>query len=154
MNSPARPYNPDELKKVTEQLESFYTQFVGKVAAARGKTPEQINAIAEGRVWTGHQASQNGLVDALGGLDTAVAMAKDKAGIDADETVQLVVYPSPKTFYEILSGFSGVRQQAASLWLSMNLSSAERETLRLLRGPGALFKRGEPLAMMPFAVLR
>ena len=46
MNSPARPYSPDELKKVTEQLESFYTQFVGKVAAARGKTPEQINAIA------------------------------------------------------------------------------------------------------------
>jgi protease-4 len=154
MNSPARPYNPDELKKVTEQLESFYTQFVSKVAAARGKTPDQINAIAEGRVWTGHQASQNGLVDALGGLDTAVAMAKDKAGIDADEAVQLVVYPEPKTFYEILTEFSGVRQQAASLWLSMSLSSAEREALRLLRGPGALFKRGEPLALMPFGFLR
>jgi protease-4 len=154
MNSPARPYNPDELKKVTEQLESFYTQFVSKVAAARGKTPEQINAIAEGRVWTGHQASQNGLVDALGGLDAAVNMAKDKAGIGADETVQLVVYPEPKTFYELLSGLSGVRQQASRLWMSMNLSSAEREALRLLRGPGALFRRGEPLALMPMTFLR
>ena len=101
MNSPARPYNEAELKKVTEQLESFYTQFVGKVAAARGKTPDQINAIAEGRVWTGRQASQNGLVDALGGLETAIDIAKEKAGIDADDSVQLVVYPAPKTFYEL-----------------------------------------------------
>jgi len=154
MNSPARPYNADELKKVTEQLESFYTQFVSKVAAARGKTPEQINAIAEGRVWTGHQASQNGLVDALGGLDKAVDLAKDKAGIDADESVQLVVYPAPKTFYEIVSQFSGARQQASSLWMSMNLSATEREAMRLLRGPGAMFKRGEPLALMPLAFLR
>ena len=154
MNSPARPYNADELKKVTEQLESFYTQFVSKVAAARGKTPEQINAIAEGRVWTGHQASQNGLVDALGGLDKAVALAKDKAGIDADESVQLVVYPAPKTFYELVSQFSGARQQASSLWMSMNLSATEREAMRLLRGPGAMFKRGEPLALMPLAFLR
>jgi hypothetical protein len=81
-------------------------------------------------------------------------MAKDKAGIDADETVQLIVYPAPKMFYEILSEFSGVRQQASSLWMSMHLSSTEREALRLLRGPGALFKKGELLALMPFGFLR
>ncbi len=59
------------MKKLTAQLESFYTQFVKKAAEARGKTPEQIDAIAQGRVWTGRQASENGLVDALGGLDKA-----------------------------------------------------------------------------------
>ena len=155
MNSPARPYNEAELKKVTEQLESFYTQFVGKVAAARGKTPEQINAIAEGRVWTGRQASQNGLVDALGGLETAIDIAKEKAGIDADDSVQLVVYPAPKTFYELVSDFSGARQQASiSAWLTTSLSAGEREALRMLRGPGALFRRGEILALMPFTFLR
>ena len=155
MNSPARPYNEAELKKVTEQLESFYTQFVGKVAAARGKTPEQINAIAEGRVWTGRQASQNGLVDALGGLETAIDIAKEKAGIDADDSVQLVVYPAPKTFYELVSEFSGARQQASmSAWLTTSLSAGEREALRVLRGPGALFRRGEILALMPFTFLR
>ena len=155
MNSPARPYNEAELKKVTEQLESFYTQFVGKVAAARGKTPDQINAIAEGRVWTGRQASQNGLVDALGGLETAIDIAKEKAGIDADDSVQLVVYPAPKTFYELVSEFSGARQQASmSAWLTMSLSAGEREALRMLRGPGALFRRGEVLALMPFTFLR
>ena len=115
MNSPARPYNADELKKVTEQLESFYTQFVAKVAAARGKTPDQINAIAEGRVWTGRQASQNGLVDALGGLDTAIGLAKEKAGIDADDSVQLVVYPAPKSFYEISSRNCPATRQQASM---------------------------------------
>ncbi len=155
MNSPARPYNEAELKKVTEQLESFYAQFVGKVAAARGKTPEQINAIAEGRVWTGRQASQNGLVDALGGLETAIDIAKEKAGIDADDSVQLVVYPAPKTFYELVSEFSGARQQASiSAWLTTSLSAGEREALRVLRGPGALFRRGEILALMPFTFLR
>jgi protease-4 len=155
MNSPARPYNADELKKVTEQLESFYKQFVAKVAAARGKTPEEINAIAEGRVWTGRQASQNGLVDALGGLETAVAIAKDKAGIDADDSVQLVVYPEPKTFYEMVSEFSGVRRQVSiASWLTANLTAGEREALRVLRGPGTLFRRGELLALMPFTFLR
>ena len=93
-------------------------------------------------------------MDALGGLDEAVDLAKDKAGIDAGESVQLVVYPAPKTFYEILSEFSGVRQQASSLWMSMNLSATERDALRLLRGPGALFKRGELLALMPLVFLR
>ncbi len=155
INSPARPYNADELKKVTEQLESFYTQFVAKVAAARGKTPDQINAIAEGRVWTGRQASQNGLVDALGGLDTAIGLAKEKAGIDADDSVQLVVYPAPKSFYEIVSELSGARQQASmAAWLTMNLSPGERDALRMLRSPAALFRRGELLALMPFTFLR
>jgi protease-4 len=155
MNSPARPYNADELKKVTEQLESFYTQFVGKVAAARGKTPDEINAIAEGRVWTGRQASKNGLVDALGGLETAVGLAKEKAGIDADDSVQLIVYPAPKTFYEIVSELSGARQQASvAAWLTMNLSPGERDALRVLRSPATLFRRGELLALMPFTFLR
>jgi protease-4 len=155
MNSPVRPYNADELKKVTEQLESFYNQFVAKVAAARGKTPEQINAIAGGRVWTGRQASQNGLVDALGGLDTAIDLAKDKAGIDADDSVQLVVYPAPKSIYEIVTELSGARQQASTAsWLMTNLTPVEREALRALRGPGALFRQGELLALMPFTFLR
>jgi len=155
MNSAARPYNADEVKKVREQLESFYKQFVGKVADARGKTPEQIDAIAQGRVWTGQQALHNGLVDALGGLGKAIEIAKEKAGIDADDEVQLVVYPEPKSFYELVSEFSGARGGAAGgAWLLSNLSAGERDALRMLRGPGALFRRGELLALMPFTFLR
>ena len=53
INSPARPYNAEELKKLQEQLQAFYDQFVEKVAESRHSTPEKIDALAQGRVWTG-----------------------------------------------------------------------------------------------------
>jgi protease-4 len=93
INGPARPYNAEELAKLQEQLQSFYDQFVEKVAESRHSTPEKIDALAQGRVWTGRQAKQNGLVDELGGLDRAVAVAKQRAKIAADSDVELVVYP-------------------------------------------------------------
>src|SRR5204863_906428 len=123
INGPARPYNPDEVKKLQEQLQAFYDQFVEKVADSRHSTPEKIDAIAQGRVWTGRQAKQNGLVDELGGLDRAIAIAKQRAKIAADSDVELVVYPPRKSFYELLSDqFSGSGESAQSAavtaWLS------------------------------------
>jgi len=155
-NSPARPYNADELKKLQEQLQSFYDQFVEKVAESRHSTPEKIDRIAQGRVWTGQQAKQNGLVDALGGLDGAIAVAKQRAKIPADSEVELVVYPPRKSFYELLAEqLSGSGEQVAvSAWLSAHLTKGEIEALRAMRGPVAMFRRGEPLALMPFTFLR
>src|SRR5262245_57592375 len=63
IDSPARPYTADERKKVQEQLQAFYDQFIEKVADSRHSEPEKIDAIAQGRVWTGRQAKENGLVD-------------------------------------------------------------------------------------------
>jgi protease-4 len=156
INSPARPYNQDELKKLQEQLQSFYDQFVEKVADARHSTPEKIDAIAQGRVWTGRQAKQNGLVDELGGLDRAIAIAKQRAKIAVDSDVELVVYPPRKSFYELLSDqFSGSSESLAmGAWLNANLSKGELEALRIMRGPLTMFHRGEPLALMPFTFLR
>jgi len=156
MNSPARPYNPDELKKVQEQLQAFYDQFVEKVAESRHSTPEKIDALAQGRVWTGQQAKQNGLVDELGGLDRAVSVAKQRAKIAADTDIELVVFPPRKSFYELLSEqFSGSGDSmAVGAWLNANLSAGEIEALRIMRGPFAMFRRGEPLALMPFTFLR
>ena len=159
INGPARPYNAEELKKLQEQLQSFYDQFVEKVAESRHSTPEKIDAIAQGRVWTGRQARQNGLVDDLGGLDRAVALAKQRAKIAADSDVEIVVYPPRKSFYELLSdqltGAGDSAQSAAvTAWLSANLSSGEIEALRIMRGPFAMFRRGEPLALLPVTFLR
>ena len=158
INGPARPYNAEEGKKLDEQLQSFYDQFVEKVAESRHSTPEKIDAIAQGRVWTGRQAKQNGLVDDLGGLDRAVAVAKQRAKIAADSDVELVVYPPRKSFYELLSDqFSGsgeMQSAAVTAWLSTNLSSGEIEALRIMRGPFAMFRRGEPLALLPFTFIR
>jgi len=107
-------------------------------------------------VWTGQQAKSNGLVDMLGGLDLAVAVAKQRAKIAPDSEVELVVYPPRKSFYEILSDqFGGTGDQmAAGAWLSANLTDSEIGALRTIRGPLALFRRGEPLALMPFTFLR
>ena len=156
INSPARPYNPDELKKLQEQLQSFYDDFVEKVASSRHTTPEQIDALAQGRVWTGRQAKQNKLVDELGGLDRAIALAKQRAKIPADSGVEIIVYPPRKSFYELLSDqLSGTGESAAvSAWLNASLSKGELDVLRSMRGPLTLFRRGEVLALMPFTFLR
>jgi protease-4 len=156
INSPARPFNPGELRKLQEQLQAFYDQFVEKVAESRHTSPEKIDQVAQGRVWTGRQAKDNGLVDALGGLDTAVAIAKQRAKLAADSEVELVVYPPRKSFYEIVADqFNGSGDQSVvSAWLAANLSKGELEALRVMRGPLAMFRRGEPLALMPVSFLR
>jgi protease-4 len=156
IDSPARPFNAEELRKLQEQLQAFYDQFVEKVAASRHTSPEKIDQVAQGRVWTGRQAKQNGLVDVLGGLDAAVAIAKQRAKLAADSEVELVVYPPRKSFYEIVADqFNGSGDQAAvSTWLAANLSKGELEALRVMRGPLTMFRRGEPLALMPMSFLR
>jgi protease-4 len=156
MDSPVRPFNAEETKKLQEQLQAFYDGFVEKVAQSRHTTPEKIDAIAQGRVWTGQQAKQNGLVDSLGGLDTAVAIAKQRAKLEADTEVELVVFPPRKSFYELLTDqFSGASEQASmGQWLTSNLSKGELEALRIMRGPLTMFHRGEPLALMPMTFLR
>ena len=70
--------------------------------------------------------------------------------------MEVVVYPPPRSFYELLSEQLSPSSQglAVSAWVSANLSSAERDALRALRGPFSMFRRGEALALMPFTYLR
>jgi protease-4 len=155
MNSPERPYSAEEARKVQQQLQAFYDQFIEKAAKSRGSTPESIDRVAQGRVWTGRQAVENGLVDELGGLGRAIAVAKSRAGIAADSEVELVVYPPRRSLYDILAEeLSGASQAAIGDWLSRHLSAADIQALRVLRGPFAMFRRGEPLALMPAALVR
>lgn len=156
INSPIRPYNADEVRKVEQQLRVFYDDFLEKVAESRGRTMEEINRLAQGRVWTGQQAKSNGLVDEIGGLDRAVAVAKTRAKIDAATEVELVTYPTPKTFYEMVSeSMSGeIGGTLVENWMRNNLSAAELEILRATRGPLSLYRQGEALALMPFTWIR
>ena len=111
---------------------------------------ERIHSVAQGRVWTGKQAREQGLVDELGGLDRALVLAKERAKIPADSEVEVVVYPRPKSFYELISeGVSSGSDAALRSWVASNLSADERNVLRALRGPATMFRRGEPLALMP-----
>jgi len=156
MNSPVRPYNESELKKITEQLDEFYQQFVERAAESRHSTPEKIDRLAQGRVWTGSQARENGLVDELGGLDQAIAVAKARANIDAGSSVEIVPFPGRKSFFQIMSEqlTRSEERSMAGFLAAANLSSAERQALRALRGPLSLFRRGELLALMPMAFLQ
>jgi protease-4 len=90
--SPFFEFSPEESALIQGRVDAIYQDFIGKVAAGRKKTPEQINEIAQGRVWPGVKAKEIGLVDDIGGLDRALAAAAKLAGIEKYRTAEF-----PKT---------------------------------------------------------
>ena len=92
----------DEREMLRSGIDESYRDFVTKVAAARHRKFEEIEPLAQGRVWLGSQAKNNGLVDALGGLDTAIDMVKAKAKIPASEHVTVVMYPGRRSIIDML----------------------------------------------------
>ncbi len=87
------PFTPEQHAQVEAEADLFYTDFVQRVAEGRNLSTEAVEAVARGRVWTGADAFEHGLVDELGGLRTAVRRAKVLAGLDADAKVRIVGYP-------------------------------------------------------------
>ena len=85
-----RPLSPQLEAILNSVIKRGYSEFIGKVANARKQTPEQINAIAQGRVWSGSQAQERGLVDKLGGLDDAIAAAAARAKLGKNFSVRYV----------------------------------------------------------------
>lgn len=93
-------FTESERERVEKLMKTVYEQFVDKAAAGRQTTFDEIDAVAQGRVWTGKQAKELGLVDELGGLDTALAIAKKEVGITDEDKVDIIVLPEQKTFFE------------------------------------------------------
>lgn len=87
------PFTPEQQALVEAEADLFYDDFVERVARARGMSVAEVDAVARGRVWTGADALERGLVDELGGLRTALRRAKLLAGLDADARVRLHGYP-------------------------------------------------------------
>ena len=110
------PYTPEERQIFEGWLQRVYKDFVEKAAKGRGRTYDQIHAVAQGRVWTGEDALRLGLVDELGGLTTAIRRALELAHLDPESRVQLVVLPEPKSFLDPLwNGMEDTRTPFASL---------------------------------------
>ena len=151
--SPIRPFSPEERARVQQLMQATYDTFVEKAASGRNTTPEKIDAIAQGRVWTGKQAKHLGLVDELGGLDRALALAKQRANIPQDAEVELVVYPPKKSIYEVLSDPFG-RSADSTGALAAFLGLGDRRVVSTLTAPLRVFRRGEPLALMPNVFVR
>ena len=112
------PWTADERAAIQHVMDAVYQVFVGRVADGRHKTREAVEAIAQGRVWTGARAKELGLVDEIGGLDAALAAARGLAKVDPK--VGLEIYPPSPTLRDVLVGFgqvhapSGVAADAAA----------------------------------------
>jgi protease-4 len=132
--------SPAELAKLKEGIDANYRDFVDKVAKARRRPFDQIELLAQGRVWLGDQAKTNGLVDELGGIDRAFELVKQKARIPASENVAIVMYPPRRSILDVLFG----RAQE---------SAVESRWRRLLKDwPPELWAKGGLLRIVPYTV--
>ncbi len=92
---PDRNLTSDERSKMERMIRAMYGEFVTKVSAGRKKSYDEIHNIAQGRVWSGTDGLSNGLVDVLGGLDKAIGLAKERAGIPKDRKIRILEFPKP-----------------------------------------------------------
>jgi protease-4 len=132
--------------------QTYYGDFVPKVAKGRKKDAQSIDAVGQGRVWTGYQAKDRGLVDDFGGLDKAIDVAKELAKIPADKGVERVILPYPQTFLQQLLNSSSensntkIEQQRA---IAAALPEDARRALRYMALMDKM-KDGETMMVMPF----
>ncbi|MFH0765543.1 MAG: S49 family peptidase [Calditrichota bacterium] len=95
---PNRPLTEEEHSGMERRILKWYDEFVKKVAEGRGMDKDSVHAVAQGRIWTGTDGLRVGLVDELGGMDKAIAIAKAKAGIKPGRRVEISERPKPDLF--------------------------------------------------------
>jgi len=144
-------FSSDERAKFEEWIKTtYYNDFVPKVAKGRSKDPQYIDSVGQGRVWTGSQGKDRGLVDEFGGLDRAVAVAQQLANIPADKGVTRVILPYPQTFLQQLLNIGDTlteAQQQRAVFAA--LPEDARRALRYMKLLDQM-KNGESMLVMPF----
>jgi len=146
--SEIKMFNPQQEKMMRQYIMDFYRDFVQKVADGRGMTYEEVDRIAQGRVWTGEQGLKIGLVDKLGGLFEAVQVAKKMMGIPLTEKVKILTFPKPKSFWERLIESTVNSKILTANDLFKALPSQAKSIVRAL----PYFKTGEPLFLVPYLI--
>lgn len=137
-------FTPAEVKVYEQFVDSFYQTFITKVAKGREMSVEAVDKVAGGRVWSGEAALKKGLVDVLGGLEKAIAIAANKAGISSYE---ISVYPEPKTLFELFLG----KAQAKVKALVSNIFFGKGYMKNLMK-PLSLIKRQNMLLLYPYEI--
>ncbi|MCD9189082.1 MAG: signal peptide peptidase SppA [Pyrinomonadaceae bacterium] len=144
----------DELAKMVEQNNNIYfTNFVPKVAKGRKMSEEKVNTIGQGRVWTGAQAKENGLIDEFGGLEKAIEIAKQLANLPADKDVHRIAYPEARPFFESIFGSSETSVETKEQQTQRAIIEAmPQDVRRTLRYASILdqMKHGEAMMMLPY----
>ena len=140
-----RPYTDDEREALEGLVELTYQRFLGRVAEGRGLRVEEVDAVAQGRVWSGEAAQRRGLVDRLGGFAAALDRARDLGGVADDVEVELVP-GRPETLLDYLRGSSG---DGTSLSSGVSLPLAWRRAANIVSTFGHS-GASVPMALAPF----
>jgi protease-4 len=135
---------PSEKKAFQQYVDGFYQTFIGKVAESRSMDVEKVDQLAQGRVWIGADAQENGLVDELGGLDKALQIAAQKADISE---YSIDRYPKQKTFVELLMGSAAT--QAKALLGNQWFTTPEVERLQ---NQASILQRRDALTLFPYDI--
>lgn len=146
-------FSDDERAKFEEWIKAtYYNDFVPKVAKGRKKDPQFIDSVGQGRVWTGGQAKDRGLVDEFGGLDRAIDVAKELAKIPANKGVERVIFPYPTTFLQQLLSGGGENSNTQIEQQRMVYASLPEDARRALRYMALMdkMKNGDTMLVMPF----
>jgi protease-4 len=141
-----RPFTEEERKQLQHRVKQFYGVFLQRVAKSRNMTKEAVDAVGQGRVWTGEQALAHGLVDELGGLRQAIEFARAQAGLPDD--APLIELPVIND--SLLSRLLGVQGLKENL-LQAPMPPGFTETLRAL-GPMIIHPPDKPLARLDFVL--
>jgi protease-4 len=145
MDSPYVALSDAARQKLHDSIEATYRSFVSKVAAARRKSYDQIEPLAQGRVWMGAQAQRDGLLDALGGLDQAVALVRKRANLSPTGDTNLIMYPPRRSLLDVLASSSSDGLASAA---------AEAKLRKLIAGlPSEILLKGGLLRMMPYRLI-
>lgn len=143
--SPSRGFTPSEAAAFQNYVDEFYDTFITKVADSRGMDKQRVDELAGGRVWTGQAAYENGLVDGIGGLQSALDMAAEKAGITEYGTEQ---WPKSQGLFEVLTGSAQTRIQN---W--MGGSWFLNPYLEDVRNRVSMFDRKDALVLFPYEIV-
>jgi protease-4 len=141
IDSETAPLTDEQRAKLRREIETFYKGFVDRVAAGRKQPYDKVEPLAQGRVWLGSYAKENGLIDELGGLDRAVEMVRDRAKLSSSEKIVLVTYPPKRSIWDVL--------------LNRGDDTAQMESLArpfVGRLPLRALSHGGILRLMPFAI--
>jgi protease-4 len=126
MDSSVTPFTPEQWAAFNKGVDQIYEDFTAKVAAGRKMPIEKVREIAKGRVWSGTDAKERGLVDEFGGFRAALEATKALAGIPADSEINLKSYPKPKSpFEEIAEMFGTTAEVVRTVALMGELMEAE-----------------------------
>jgi len=146
-------FSDDERAKFEEWIKTtYYRDFVPKVAKGRGKDAAYVDSVAQGRVWTGGQAKDKGLVDDFGGLDKAIEVAKQLAKIPADKGVERVIFPYPTTFIQQLLSGGGENSNTEVERQRAMLAAMPEDARRAFKYMQLMdrMKNGESMYLMPY----